>query len=106
MKDNFVRYAIIGSGATGTAIARQFARKGTPVAIASSRGFAALRPIVDELGSNIFPCSIPAALDADIVILAEPLSAETTRLAKQHDWASFDAPRGPRLSNFVPAMCG
>lgn len=104
MKDNFVRYAIIGSGATGAAIARQFARKGTIVAIASSRGFAALRPIVEALGPNIVPCSIPAALDADVLILAEPLSAETRRLAKRQDWVSFDARRG--TSNFVAATCG
>lgn len=106
MKDNFVRYAIIGSGATGTAIARQFARKGITVAIASSRGVSALRPIVDELGPSIVPCSIPAALDADVVILAEPFSAETTRLAQRQNWVSFDAPRAPALSNFVPEMCG
>lgn len=86
MIDNFVRYDTIACGATGTAIARQFVRKGTIVAPARSRSFAALQPIVDELGSYIDQCPIPAALVADVVLLAEPLSAETMRLAKRQYW--------------------
>lgn len=42
-------YSIIGSGNIGSAVARQFARKGITVAIANTRGPDSLAPQVEKL---------------------------------------------------------
>ena len=55
-------YAIIGSGAIGTALARQFARKNIPVRVANSRGPASIAPLSAELGSAIEPATLEEAL--------------------------------------------
>lgn len=52
-------YAIIGSGAIGTALARQFARKAMPMRIANSRGPASIAPLAEELGAGIQPVDLP-----------------------------------------------
>jgi predicted dinucleotide-binding enzyme len=46
-------YSIIGSGNIGSAIARQFARKGINVVIANTRGPDSLAPLAKELGGHI-----------------------------------------------------
>jgi predicted dinucleotide-binding enzyme len=48
-------YAIIGSGAIGSALARQFARSNIDVLIANSRGPDSLAGLVAELGSHVTP---------------------------------------------------
>ena len=68
-------YAIIGSGAIGSALARQFARSNIDVLIANSRGPESLAGLVAELGSHVTPTSLPEALKADTVILAVPFTA-------------------------------
>ncbi|MBN8943735.1 MAG: NADPH-dependent F420 reductase [Rhizobiales bacterium] len=68
-------YAIIGSGAIGTALARQFFRNGVKAGIANSRGPQSLVDLVGELGSTIAAIPVAAALQADIVILAVPFAA-------------------------------
>lgn len=68
-------HAIIGSGAIGSAIARQFSRNGVKAGIANSRGPQSLADLVGELGPNIAAISVEAALQADIVILAVPFTA-------------------------------
>jgi predicted dinucleotide-binding enzyme len=68
-------YAIIGSGAIGSALARQFARSNIDVLIANSRGPESLAGLVAELGSHVTPTSLPEALKADVVILAVPFTA-------------------------------
>jgi len=50
-----MKYAIIGSGDIGTALARTFARKKIDVAIANSRGPKTLASLTEELGPSIFP---------------------------------------------------
>ena len=47
-----MKYAIIGSGKIGTALARVFARKNIEVAIANSRGPETLTPLAKELGAT------------------------------------------------------
>jgi predicted dinucleotide-binding enzyme len=68
-------YAIIGSGAIGSALARQFARSNIDVLIANSRGPDSLAGLVAELGSHVTPTALPEAMEADTVILAVPFSA-------------------------------
>jgi predicted dinucleotide-binding enzyme len=68
-------YAIIGSGAIGSALARQFARSNIDVLIANSRGPESLTGLVAELGPHVTPTTVPDAMKADIVILAVPFTA-------------------------------
>jgi 8-hydroxy-5-deazaflavin:NADPH oxidoreductase len=68
-------YSIVGSGNIGSAVARQFARKGIDVAIANTRGPDSLAPLGKELGHHVIPQTLESALKADIVILAAPFSA-------------------------------
>ncbi len=102
-------YAIIGSGAIGSAIARQFARKGITVAIANSRGAASIVPLADELGPHVVPCSISGAFDADIIILAVPFTAVAEAVKGNTDWQGkivVDATNAIDFSDFSPADLG
>ena len=77
-----MKYAIIGSGKIGTALARIFAQKDIEVAIANSRGPETLASLVKELGTSIVPQSVQDALKAEIIFLALPFSAHN-EIAKQ-----------------------
>jgi predicted dinucleotide-binding enzyme len=77
-----MKYAIIGSGKIGTALARIFARKNIEVAIANSRGPETLVSLAKELGPSVVPQSVPDAHKADIIFLAVPFSAHRD-IAKQ-----------------------
>ena len=79
-------YAIIGSGNIGSALARQFARKGISVAIAHLRGPDSLQLLKKELGEHIVPQSIEAALTANTVILAVPFTAVSAIARNLRDW--------------------
>ena len=79
-------YSIIGSGNIGSALARQFARKGTDVAIANARGPGSLGPLGKELGRHIIPQTLEAALKADMAILATPFSAVPDIARAGGDW--------------------
>src|SRR3954447_21559472 len=56
-------YAIIGSGAIGTALASQFARNNIDVLVTNSRGAAAVSELAEKLGNNIKPVSVGGASD-------------------------------------------
>ena len=102
-------YAIIGSGAIGSALARQFARKEIPVSIANSRGPASIVPLADELGASIAPCSLNGALDADVIILAVPFTSVPEAVKSQTDWAGkivVDATNAIDFSDYSPADLG
>ena len=77
-----MKYAIIGSGKIGTALARAFARKNIEVAIANSRGPETLASLAKELGPSVFPQSIQDAFKAEIIFLAVPFPAHKD-VAKQ-----------------------
>jgi predicted dinucleotide-binding enzyme len=77
-----MKYAIIGSGKIGTALARIFARENIEVAIANTRGPETLASLTKELGSSVFPQSIPDALKAEMIFLAVPFPAHKD-VAKQ-----------------------
>jgi len=71
-----MRYAIMGSGKVGQALATAFARKGLEVAIASRRSAEALAPIAKAIGPTISPKSLKDAVQADIVLLAVPFGTQ------------------------------
>lgn len=102
-------YAIIGSGAIGTALARQFARKAIPVLIANRRGPASMAPLAEELGPSIQPVDIHEALAADTVILAVPFTAVADTVAGVTNWGGrivIDATNAINFTDFSPADLG
>ena len=102
-------YAIIGSGAIGTALARQFARKSIPVKIANSRGPASIAPLASELGASIRPADLSEALAADIVILAVPFASVGETVKSARPWKGrivIDATNAINFTDFSPADLG
>ena len=79
-----MKYAIIGSGKIGTALARTFARKNIEVAIANTRGPETLSSLAKELGSSVVPQSIQDAYKAEMIFLAVPFPAHKD-VAKQFE---------------------
>jgi predicted dinucleotide-binding enzyme len=67
-----MKYAIIGSGKIGTALARTFARKNIEVAIANSRGPATLASLREELGPSVVRQSLQDAYEAEMIFRAVP----------------------------------
>jgi predicted dinucleotide-binding enzyme len=101
-------YSIIGSGAIGSALAHQFARKGIEVLVANTRGPASVEPLAREMGDCIRPATISEAAAADIVILALPFSAVGS-LAEGHAWQGrivIDATNAIDFSDFSPLDLG
>ena len=79
-----MKYAIIGSGEIGTALARAFAHKKIHVAVANSRGPETLASLKQELGTSVVPQSIQNACEAEIIFLAVPFPAHKD-VAKQFE---------------------
>ena len=77
-----MKYAIIGSGNIGIALARTFARKNIEVGIANTRGPETLASLKKELGPSVHPQSIQDAFEAEIIFLAVPFPAHK-EVAKQ-----------------------
>ena len=102
-------YAIIGSGAIGSALARQFARSNIDVLIANSRGPESLAGLVAELGSHVTPTSLPEALKADAVILAVPFTAVADAVHGSAQWNGrivVDATNAIDFPAFTPKDLG
>nr|WP_316640494.1 NAD(P)-binding domain-containing protein [uncultured Roseateles sp.] len=81
-----MNYSIIGSGNVGAALARQFARSGTRVGIANTRGPASIASLASELGPNIVPLALQEALQAEVVILAVPFRAHVAVAQAHTNW--------------------
>lgn len=102
-------FAILGSGAIGSAIARQFARKQLPVALANARGPESMADLVKELGPSVSAVSAETALAADVVILAIPFTAIATAVAKAGAWNNrivVDASNAIDFPDFTPTDLG
>ncbi|ESX66267.1 MULTISPECIES: NADPH-dependent F420 reductase [unclassified Mesorhizobium] len=82
-----MNYAIVGSGAIGTALARRFVANGIDIAIANSKGLKSLAGLVSELGPIVKPVTASEALRADVVILAIPFDAVQDAV-KDVEWDS------------------
>jgi hypothetical protein len=97
-------YAILGSGAIGTALARRFVAKGIDIAIANTKGLESLAGLVRELGSNVTPVTASEVLQAEVVILAVPFDA-VQNAVKDVEWDSrivVDATNAVDLPAFTP----
>jgi predicted dinucleotide-binding enzyme len=98
-------YAIIGSGAIGTALATQFARKNIDVFVANSRGPASLSELAGKLGNNIKPASVKDAAKADVIILAVPFGSVSEAVSGISDWTGrvvIDATNAIDFPAFTP----
>ena len=80
-----MKYAILGSGAIGTALARHIVASGIEVCLANTKGPESLARLVGELGSMVKPATAAEALRADMVILAIPFDAVPDAV-KGIDW--------------------
>ncbi len=76
-----MRYAIVGFGKIGQALAHAFARRNIDVTVAGRRPPEALAPQAQAIGRTVVAKSLPDALDADTIILAVPF-AEHREVAK------------------------
>jgi predicted dinucleotide-binding enzyme len=81
-----MKYAIIGSGKIGTALARVFSRNHVEVAIANSRRPETLASLTEELGPGVVPQSVANACGAEIIFLAVPFSAHQEVAHIFHNW--------------------
>ena len=81
-----MKYAIIGSGNIGAALARAFAQKNIEVAIANSRGVETLVPLTKELGPGVLPRSVQDASGAEMIFLAVPFPAHQEVAKQLDDW--------------------
>ena len=81
-----MKYAIIGSGQIGTALARTFARKNIEVAIANSRGPETLTSLAQKLGPSVHPQSIHDACEAEMIFLAVPFPAHKDVAKQFKNW--------------------
>lgn len=70
-----MRYAIIGLGKIGTAIAQAFALQDIEVAVAGRRPPEALAALAAQIGPSLVPQRVEDAVKADVVILAMPFAA-------------------------------
>ena len=80
------KYAIIGSGNIGQALARAFARKNIAAALTNSRGPETLTAFVQARGPSVSARSVQEALAAEVVFLAVPFPAHRDVAKLRDDW--------------------
>ena len=81
-----MRYAIIGFGSAGQALARKFARKNIEVAVAGRRPPEALDSQAKAIGPSVIPASLQDALKSEILILAIPFGAHQDLAKAAASW--------------------
>jgi predicted dinucleotide-binding enzyme len=82
-----MKYAIIGSGKIGSALARSFARENIEVAIANSRGPETLASLAKKLGPGVYPQSIQDAYKAEMIFLGVPFPAHEDVAKQFKNWS-------------------
>jgi len=65
-----MRYAIVGFGKIGHALAKAFGRKGIEVSVATTRDPESFASDAAAIGSTIIPKTLAEAVTADIIFLA------------------------------------
>jgi 8-hydroxy-5-deazaflavin:NADPH oxidoreductase len=82
-----MKYAIIGTGLVGSTLARFFAAKNIPVAIANSRGPETHAELAAKIGRNVTPVTVAEAVKADIILVAVGAAAFKNVGALLQDWS-------------------
>jgi predicted dinucleotide-binding enzyme len=102
-------YAIIGSGAIGGALAKQFARSKIKAVSAHRRGPASLEDALQAFGPTVSASETTDALDADVIILAVPFGAVGQVAKLRSDWTGkivVDATNAIEFPSFKPLDLG
>src|ERR1700733_6814915 len=86
IRRHLMSYAIIGSGAIGGALAKQFARSKIKAVIANRRGPASLEDALLAFAPTVSATETTDALDAEVIILAVPLGAVREVAKLRRDW--------------------
>ena len=100
-----MQYAIIGSGAIGSALASHFVRKHVRVLLANKSDGQSLGSVARRLGPEITAVSVGEALQADVVILAVPFGAVGEVTANAGPWSErivVDATNAIDFPAFTP----
>ncbi|MBP1848535.1 putative dinucleotide-binding enzyme [Rhizobium petrolearium] len=79
-------YAIIGSGAIGSALAERFHAAGVYAVIANTRGPASLQSITEKFGTKVEAVELDQALQSDVLILAVPYDAVPDVARRKTAW--------------------
>ncbi|MFF4909087.1 NADPH-dependent F420 reductase [Streptomyces sp. NPDC001260] len=80
------RYAIVGTGNIGSALARLFARAGVEVVIANTRGPHSISELATALGPAVRPVTLAEALANDVIFMAIPFGAVEAFGRALPDW--------------------
>ncbi|MBR8185273.1 NADPH-dependent F420 reductase [Burkholderia ambifaria] len=81
-----MRYAIIGFGKIGYALARAFARNGIEVAVATTRDPESFAADAAAIGPTIIPTTLAEAVKADIIFLAVRFESHPEIAKALSDW--------------------
>jgi predicted dinucleotide-binding enzyme len=104
-----MKYAIIGSGAIGSALASHFVRRHVGALLANKSRAESLAAVAHKLGPEITGTSVEEALKADIVILAVPFGAVSEVVASASPWNGrivVDATNAIDFPAFTPMNLG
>ncbi|AZQ53747.1 NADPH-dependent F420 reductase [Burkholderia cenocepacia] len=81
-----MRYAIIGFGKIGHALAHAFARNGIEVAVATTRDPASFAADAAAIGPTITPTTLAEAVKADVIFLAVRFESHPAVAKALADW--------------------
>lgn len=102
-------YAIIGSGAIGGALAKQFARSKVKAVITNRRGPASLVDAMQAFAPAVSAVEMTDALNADVIILAVPFGTTGEVANSRGDWSGkivVDATNAIEFPAFRPLDLG
>ena len=80
------RYAIVGTGNIGSALATLFGRAEVEVRIANTRGPDTISELAASAGPSVDPASLPEALACEVIFMAIPFTAVEQFGKELPDW--------------------
>lgn len=80
------RYAIVGTGNIGSALAALFGRAGVGVRIANTRGPDTISELAASAGPSVLPVSLAEALACEVIFMAIPFTAVEQFGKELPDW--------------------
>jgi predicted dinucleotide-binding enzyme len=80
------RYAIVGTGNIGSALATLFGRAGVEVRIANTRGPDTIGELATSVGPSVIPASLAQALTSEVILMAIPFTAVEQFGKELPDW--------------------
>jgi 8-hydroxy-5-deazaflavin:NADPH oxidoreductase len=80
------RYAVVGTGNIGSALATLFGRAGVEVRIANTRGPDTISELAASAGPSVLPASLAGALACEVIFMAIPFTAVEQFAKELSDW--------------------